>query len=55
MNSSLLKFHIISKGKKCSNNPKIPDVASNFGINCINLFDMMRALNFDFKKDYSKR
>ena len=29
-----------------SKNPKIPDVANNFGVECISLFDFMRKMNF---------
>ena len=31
-----------------SGNAKIPDVAKNFGVECITLFDFMRRMNFQF-------
>jgi predicted nucleic acid-binding protein len=36
-------------GRKISRNPRIPDVAHHFGINCIDLFQMMRLFNFKFQ------
>jgi hypothetical protein len=41
-------------GKKQTTNQKIPDVACHFNIKCINLFDMMRALKFNFNTNYNK-
>ena len=32
--------------KNLQNNPKIPDVAKHFQVQCISLFDFMRAMNF---------
>ena len=32
--------------KNLQNNPKIPDVAKQFKVQCISLFDFMRAMNF---------
>ena len=32
--------------KNLQNNPKIPDVARYFGVQCISLFDFMRAMSF---------
>ena len=32
--------------KNLQNNPKIPDVAKHFNVQCISLFDFMRVMNF---------
>ena len=37
-----------SLGTSLTSHPKIPDVATNFGIQCISLYDMMRDLGFRF-------
>ena len=37
-----------SLGTSLSSHPKIPDVAAHFGINCLNLYEMMRGLGFKF-------
>jgi len=37
-----------SLGTSMSSHPKIPDVAAHFGIECVNLYDMMRDLGFKF-------
>jgi len=37
-----------SLGTNVTGHPKIPDVASNFGVDCISLYEMMRNLGFSF-------
>ncbi|MDR3153652.1 MAG: DUF4411 family protein [Deltaproteobacteria bacterium] len=52
---SIVTFETRNKflGTSISDNPKIPDIAAHFGVKCINLFDMMRSLNFKFDKNYT--
>lgn len=38
-----------SLGTSVTKKVKIPDVAKKFGVKCCNLFEMMRALHFQFK------
>jgi hypothetical protein len=37
-----------SLGVNVTSHPKIPDVAANFGIECISLYEMIRDLGFSF-------
>ncbi|MDL2287634.1 DUF4411 family protein [Eubacteriales bacterium OttesenSCG-928-G02] len=37
-----------SLGTSPSGHPKIPDICAKFGVPCINLFEMMKRLNFKF-------
>jgi len=37
-----------SLGTNITSHPKIPDVAKNFGVKCISLYEMMRDLGFKF-------
>jgi len=37
-----------SLGTSLTGHPKIPDVAANFGVKCVSLYDMMRDLEFSF-------
>ena len=37
-----------SLGTSVTSHPKIPDVATNFGVACVNLYEMMRDLEFKF-------
>jgi len=37
-----------SLGTNITSHPKIPDVATNFGVECISLYEMMRDLGFKF-------
>jgi len=37
-----------SLGTTLTSHPKIPDVAANFGVKCLSLYEMMRDLGFSF-------
>lgn len=40
------RFNVNLNSSSATKHPKIPDVAKNYNIDCLNLFDVMRELNF---------